>query len=324
MSAAYSQCRGHGRGPVAPGPVPDREPLRRRGSSGRIPDRLADHRSRDERLHRGRTQGRARRTWRRERRRNRTRLELPERGAVSGLRLAHARGRRLVLRAGLAVSAASTSQWKKAGRPAGLAGADYPRLARRILLRSLGRAFTYPFLTIWRNRSLIRSMVRRDIVGRYRGSFGGVFWTVLNPLLLMLTYFFVFGIVLRTRFGGDPSRSAFVLYFLAGMLPWLPFSEAAGPRAVRHDGAPQLRQEAGLPPGDAAGEPDRGRPGDAGLRPGLFSDPAARARRRHVPSPLCGCRRCSCRRCCSRWACAGFWRRSASTCATWARSTDSC
>ena len=46
-----------------------------------------------------------------------------------------------------------------------------------------------------------------------------------NPLLLMLTYFFVFGVVIR-----DPalSRSEFALYFLAGMLPWLPFSEAAG------------------------------------------------------------------------------------------------
>jgi lipopolysaccharide transport system permease protein len=89
-------------------------------------------------------------------------------------------------------------------------------------------AFTYPFLTIWRNRRLIRSMVRRDILGRYRGSIGGVFWTVLNPLLLMLTYIFVFSVVLRARFAGDPSRSGFVLYFLAGMLPWLPFSEAAG------------------------------------------------------------------------------------------------
>jgi len=102
------------------------------------------------------------------------------------------------------------------------------RLKRDILVRSIGRAFTLPFQTIWRNRSLIRTMVRRDIMGRYRGSFGGLFWTVLNPLLLMLTYFFVFGIVLRARFGADPSRSGFVLYFLAGMLPWLAFSEACG------------------------------------------------------------------------------------------------
>jgi lipopolysaccharide transport system permease protein len=101
-------------------------------------------------------------------------------------------------------------------------------LRRERELRAVGRAFTYPVLTIWRNRGLIRVMVRRDILGRYRGSFGGAFWTVINPLLLMLTYFFVFGVVLRARFGGDQSRSSFALYFLAGMLPWLAFSEAAG------------------------------------------------------------------------------------------------
>ena len=43
----------------------------------------------------------------------------------------------------------------------------------------------------------------------------------------MLTYFFVFGVVL-TRVRHDPSRTGFALYFLAGMLPWLAFSEAAG------------------------------------------------------------------------------------------------
>jgi lipopolysaccharide transport system permease protein len=80
----------------------------------------------------------------------------------------------------------------------------------------------------WRNRRLIRSMVRRDLLARYRGSFGDVLWTIINPLLLMATYFFVFGVVLRTRFGADTSRYGFALYFLAGMLPWLPFSEAMG------------------------------------------------------------------------------------------------
>jgi lipopolysaccharide transport system permease protein len=101
-------------------------------------------------------------------------------------------------------------------------------LRRERDLRAVGRAFAYPVLTIWRNRGLIRVMVRRDILGRYRGSFGGAFWTLINPLLLMLTYFFVFGVVLRSRFGQDQSRAGFALYFLAGMLPWLAFSEAAG------------------------------------------------------------------------------------------------
>jgi lipopolysaccharide transport system permease protein len=96
------------------------------------------------------------------------------------------------------------------------------------LLRALRRAFTLPVLTIARHHSLIRTMVWRDLLGRYRGSFAGVFWSALNPLLLMATYYFVFGVVLQARFGGDPSREGFVLYFLAGMLPWLPFSEALG------------------------------------------------------------------------------------------------
>jgi lipopolysaccharide transport system permease protein len=101
-------------------------------------------------------------------------------------------------------------------------------LRRERTLRAIGRALVYPVLTIWSNRSLIRVMVRRDVLGRYRGSFGGSFWTIFNPLLLMLTYFFVFAVVLQTKFPGDPSRSGFALYYLAGMLPWLAFSEAVG------------------------------------------------------------------------------------------------
>jgi lipopolysaccharide transport system permease protein len=93
---------------------------------------------------------------------------------------------------------------------------------------TLPKLFASPLRTIAHNHRLIRSMARRDILARYRGSFGDVFWTVLNPLLLMSTYFFVFGIVLQSRFPGDQSRTGFALYFLAGMLPWLAFSEPVG------------------------------------------------------------------------------------------------
>ena len=102
------------------------------------------------------------------------------------------------------------------------------RLRWRSYRRALPKIFTVPIESLWRNRALLRSMVRRDILTRYRGSMADVLWTVLNPLLLMVTYFFVFGVVLRTRFGADQTGSGYVLYFLAGMLPWLAFSEAAG------------------------------------------------------------------------------------------------
>lgn len=111
---------------------------------------------------------------------------------------------------------------------AGVGASTREALERNRRWRALGRAFTYPAAAIWNNRGLIRVMVRRDVLGRYRGSLGGSFWTVINPLLLMLTYFFVFGVVLRSRLGEDGSRSGFALYFLAGMLPWLAFSEALG------------------------------------------------------------------------------------------------
>lgn len=101
-------------------------------------------------------------------------------------------------------------------------------LRRRRLRAALPKFFSGPWRTVIQNRRLIRSMARRDILARYRGSFGDVFWTVLNPLLLMTTYFFVFGVVLRTRFGPEQSSTGFALYFLAGMLPWLAFSESAG------------------------------------------------------------------------------------------------
>lgn len=101
-------------------------------------------------------------------------------------------------------------------------------LRRARLFQAIRKAFVYPARSVWTNRKLIRSMVRRDVLARSRGTFGGAIWTFLNPLLLMATYFFVFGVVLKTKMGNDPSRTGYVLYFLAGMLPWLPFSEAVG------------------------------------------------------------------------------------------------
>jgi lipopolysaccharide transport system permease protein len=116
----------------------------------------------------------------------------------------------------------------------GAVAIDAPRitsaaaLARERFLRAIPKAFSYPPRSLWRNRKLIRSMVRRDILARYRGSFAGALWTFLNPLLLMATYAFLFGVVLKQRFGADASGIGYVLYFLAGMLPWLAFSEAVG------------------------------------------------------------------------------------------------
>lgn len=58
-----------------------------------------------------------------------------------------------------------------------------------------------PGLVIWRHRSLIGRLARRDIGARYRGSVLGVSWAVLTPLLMLGVYTFVFSGVLRARWG---------------------------------------------------------------------------------------------------------------------------
>lgn len=102
------------------------------------------------------------------------------------------------------------------------------RWRRRRVAQVLARFLGYPVSTVFRHRSLIASLVQRDILGRYRGSFGGAVWTVIHPLLLLIAYYFVFAVVLRVRFGAEPGSGGFFFYFFCGMLPWLAFSEAVG------------------------------------------------------------------------------------------------
>lgn len=108
-----------------------------------------------------------------------------------------------------------------AAPPAGAYGA-------RRAAQLLGRFFAYPVRTVLRHRALISSLVRRDIVGRYRGSVAGTLWTLIHPALLMIAYYFVFAVVLRVRFRPNSGSGDFAFYFLCGMLPWLAFSEAVG------------------------------------------------------------------------------------------------
>lgn len=130
----------------------------------------------------------------------------------------HERGRPFLLLEGLVEEGRVTVERLAVTTRRQLALAAWPGRFARVL--------TEPWQALACHRSLIRSLVRRELLARYRGSFGDLLWTVVNPLLLMLTYYFVFGLVLKSRFAGDPSPEGFVLYFLAGMLPWLAISES--------------------------------------------------------------------------------------------------
>ncbi|HWQ14793.1 MAG TPA: ABC transporter permease [Roseiflexaceae bacterium] len=81
--------------------------------------------------------------------------------------------------------------------------------------------------TLWQHRFLILQFTRREIEGRYRGSFLGVFWSLAQPLFMLLVYTFVFGLVFKARWPQARSGSLgeFALIAFCGLTAFGLFSE---------------------------------------------------------------------------------------------------
>lgn len=76
------------------------------------------------------------------------------------------------------------------------------------------------FLSFWRNRSLVYALVKREVIGRYRGSFMGLAWSFLNPLFMLAIYTFVFSVAFKARWGvgGEESKADFAIILFVGMI----------------------------------------------------------------------------------------------------------
>ena len=80
--------------------------------------------------------------------------------------------------------------------------------------------------SFWRNRSLINSLAQREILGRYRGSMLGIFWSFVNPIFMLLVYTFVFSVIFKARWNaGSDSRTEFALVLFAGLMVFNMFAE---------------------------------------------------------------------------------------------------
>ncbi|HEX6158595.1 MAG TPA: ABC transporter permease [Thermoanaerobaculia bacterium] len=77
---------------------------------------------------------------------------------------------------------------------------------------------------LFRYRSLVASLVARELKARYRGSVLGFFWSFVNPLLSLLIYTFVFTVVMP---GARPQTfEPYALFMFCGILPWTWFSSS--------------------------------------------------------------------------------------------------
>ncbi|MDP2263655.1 MAG: ABC transporter permease [Hydrogenophaga sp.] len=78
----------------------------------------------------------------------------------------------------------------------------------------------------WRHRSLIKTLTKREVLGRYRGSVLGMAWSLLTPLLMLAVYTFVFSVVFKARWSaGSDSKTEFALILFAGLLVFNLFAE---------------------------------------------------------------------------------------------------
>jgi lipopolysaccharide transport system permease protein len=75
-------------------------------------------------------------------------------------------------------------------------------------------------------RELAWELVKRDFVGRYKGSLAGVGWSLFNPLLMLAIYTFVFTVAFKTRWGTSSGQGQpFAVILFAGMLVFNFFAE---------------------------------------------------------------------------------------------------
>lgn len=80
--------------------------------------------------------------------------------------------------------------------------------------------------SLWRNRSLIMASVKREVLGRYRGSFMGLLWSFFNPLLMLAVYTFVFSVVFKARWNTESaSKTEFALVLFAGLIVFNLFAD---------------------------------------------------------------------------------------------------
>jgi lipopolysaccharide transport system permease protein len=91
----------------------------------------------------------------------------------------------------------------------------------------LGNPFA-PYQALSRYFALIVQMAKRDVVGRYRGSFIGLFWSFFNPLLMLAIYTFVFGVIFKSRWNAQSTgHFEFAVILFAGLNINSLFSECA-------------------------------------------------------------------------------------------------
>ena len=77
-------------------------------------------------------------------------------------------------------------------------------------------------LDIYKERMMFVALVKNDFQAKFAGSYLGLFWAYVQPVITILLYWFVFQFGLRS---GNVSDHPFILFLMSGLVPWFYFSE---------------------------------------------------------------------------------------------------
>ncbi|MCD8013780.1 MAG: ABC transporter permease [Lachnospiraceae bacterium] len=77
---------------------------------------------------------------------------------------------------------------------------------------------------IFRNRRMIYKLAKNDFRKKFAGSYFGVIWAFVQPVVTVLVYWFVFEVGFRSSDTSIPVP--FLLYLVAGIVPWFFFQDA--------------------------------------------------------------------------------------------------
>lgn len=72
----------------------------------------------------------------------------------------------------------------------------------------------------------LRLLIARELSSRYKGTVMGLFWLVLQPLVMVIVYSFVFSVIMKVRIPGMDNSYHFALYLMTAMMPFVAFQDA--------------------------------------------------------------------------------------------------
>lgn len=76
------------------------------------------------------------------------------------------------------------------------------------------------FKELYNYRELLKTSIQKEIRGKYKKSFLGIFWSFLNPLLQLAVYAFIFPMILKNE------QDNYIMFLFVALIPWTFFTTA--------------------------------------------------------------------------------------------------